>query len=65
MICSTASGGWKNYHLAHEHMHIANLFLNKNGKLSFKFLSAASELWMLGQRVTSSFLNYSSGVIKH
>jgi hypothetical protein len=25
---SAASGGWENYHMAGEHIHIANLFLN-------------------------------------
>jgi hypothetical protein len=26
--CSPASGNWENYHMADEHIHIANLFLN-------------------------------------
>jgi hypothetical protein len=41
-----------------------NLFLNKNGKLCLKFLSATSEFQMLGQTVISLFLYYNSGVIK-
>lgn len=36
-MSSTASGNWENYCVAGEHMHLANLFLNKFIKV-FDFL---------------------------
>jgi hypothetical protein len=65
---SAAGGGWENYHMAGEHMHIANLFLSNIIKmivyLSWNFLPAAWEFQMPGYQITGSMMHIPSWYFK-
>jgi hypothetical protein len=54
---AAAGGGWQNYHIVVQHIHIQNLYLNNFIEMySLKHLLVESEFWLLEHQIIRSLL---------